>query len=278
MYLRKAALLNSVPGKTLKTRNSPSTTRNWNVDVLLHIPVQSRIGNDRRHFHQLFRQLHIAHSGAPKDIIEQYLVHFENLLRNRQKRVEEAHNVLQLVYHLRHKNIQNLDHGHDVGELLRGALLDPFLWPPRLTQTGWPGTLGGRRHTRPCPSSDLGQGHGHAQTFMPKELSESSLPQAAAAACTAVDIRGWQREAVSESYAKRQPVRETAWVVVVRTLCLYDVSVHATQLQAKKWVAGHPGVRLLATSLPLLRLNGGGQNPGRAPVYTALKSRLMSSS
>ena len=38
-----------------------------------------------------------------------------------------------------------VDHGHDVGELLHGALLDPILWPPRLTQTGWPGTLGGGR-------------------------------------------------------------------------------------------------------------------------------------
>ena len=37
---------------------------------------------------------------------------------------------------------------------------------------------------------------------------------------------------------------------MVRTLCLYDVSVHATQLHAMNWVAGHPGVRLPATSPP----------------------------
>ena len=48
-------------------------------------------------------------------------------------------------------------------------------------------------------------------------------------------------------------------VVVVRTLCLYDVPVHATQLLAMNWVAGHLGIRLPATSPPLLRPNGGGQ-------------------
>ena len=39
----------------------------------------------------------------------------------------------------------------------------------------------------------LGQGHGDAQTFVPKELSESLPPAAGtacAAACTAVDIHG----------------------------------------------------------------------------------------
>ena len=39
----------------------------------------------------------------------------------------------------------------------------------------------------------LGQGHRDAQTFVPKELSESSLPPAGtacAAACNAVDIHG----------------------------------------------------------------------------------------
>ena len=35
-------------------------------------------------------------------------------------------------HQLVHQNVQNLFHGHDVGELLHGALLDPFLWPRRL--------------------------------------------------------------------------------------------------------------------------------------------------
>ena len=48
-------------------------------------------------------------------------------------------------------------------------------------------------------------------------------------------------------------------VVVVRTLCLYDVSVHATQLLAMNWVAGRPGVKLPATSPHLPRRDGGGQ-------------------
>ena len=40
------------------------------------------------------------------------------------------------------RSVQNLQHGYDVGELLDGALLDLLLRPPRLTQTGWPGTGG----------------------------------------------------------------------------------------------------------------------------------------
>ena len=44
--------------------------------------------------------------------------------------------------HLRHRNVQNLKHGHDVDELLHGAQLDPFPWSQRLTQTRWPGTAG----------------------------------------------------------------------------------------------------------------------------------------
>ena len=36
----------------------------------------------------------------------------------------------------------DLYHGHDVGKLLHGVRLDPLLWPPQVTQTGWPGTAG----------------------------------------------------------------------------------------------------------------------------------------
>ena len=43
-----------------------------------------------------------------------------------------------LVHHLWHRNIQNLHHGHHVGDVLHGAQLDPLLWSPRLGQAGRP--------------------------------------------------------------------------------------------------------------------------------------------
>ena len=44
----------------------------------------------------------------------------------------------QLVLHLRHRNIEDLDHGPHVGDVLHGAQLDPFLWSLRLGQAGRP--------------------------------------------------------------------------------------------------------------------------------------------
>ena len=84
-------------------------------------------------------------SSAHRDVIEQDLGHFDNLLWNRQKRVEETHDFRQLYHHLRDRNIQNLYRRSVSGSLLHGAQLILVLCLPRLTQTGWPGTLGGRR-------------------------------------------------------------------------------------------------------------------------------------
>ena len=41
-----------------------TTTRNWNVHVLLHNPLQQKKGDDRRYFHQLFRQLRLANMSS----------------------------------------------------------------------------------------------------------------------------------------------------------------------------------------------------------------------
>ena len=147
----------------MKTRNSPSTTRNWNVDVLLHNPMQRGIRYDRRHFHQLFRLLRIAHDSAQWDIIEQDLRHFDDMLEIRQKRVEEAHDVRQLFHHLRHKCIKNLHHGatrtrSTMCSTVRRpspateARREPRAAPPgvfvkQLEEHRFPGCFG------PCPSS-----------------------------------------------------------------------------------------------------------------------------
>ena len=69
------------------------------------------------------------------------LGHVNNLL-DKCLRVEEPHDIRQLYHHLRHRNVHNLDHGHDVGKLLHAAQMDPFLWLLRLTLAGWPGSPG----------------------------------------------------------------------------------------------------------------------------------------
>ena len=85
----------------------------------------------------------MIHGRALKDIERQDLGHFDNLLGIRQERVEELREVRQLFHHLRHRCIQNLYHRR-IGSLFHDALLILVLWPPRLTQTGWPRTQGER--------------------------------------------------------------------------------------------------------------------------------------
>ena len=94
---------------------------------------QGRIGDDRRHFHQLFRRLRVTknrkrvNEAARKPATTLDLGRFDNL-----------------SHHQRHRSVENRQKGV-VDDLLHGAPLYPLLWPPRLTQTGWPGTPG-RHH------------------------------------------------------------------------------------------------------------------------------------
>ena len=133
-------LLHMSREKALKTSgNSTTTMRNWIVDDLLGDPLLEEVEN-RRHFRQLFRQLRVATQTSRRNIVRQDLRHFDNRLRVRPENVEELHEVRQLFHHLRHRCIQNLYHRGINGNLLHGTQLIPLLWPPRLTQTGWPGT------------------------------------------------------------------------------------------------------------------------------------------
>ena len=52
--------------------------------------------------------------------------------------IEVPAHLHQPVDHRRHRNIQNLHHGHHVGDVLHGAQLDPFLWSLRFGQAGQP--------------------------------------------------------------------------------------------------------------------------------------------
>ena len=110
----------------MKTRTTP-TTRNWNVNVLLHTWLQPRIGHDRRHFHQLFYQLRVTQNRAHRDVLRKDLGHFNDLLGIGRERVEELEHVWQLFHRLPHRCIKNLHHGsdtHEVRDVLHDVPLD----------------------------------------------------------------------------------------------------------------------------------------------------------
>ena len=115
--------------------------RNWNVHVLLYNPLQRGKGYDRRHFHQLFRQLRVANSGLHGDIIGQDLGHFDNLLGIRRELVEEMHDVRQLFHHLRHRIVESRQRRDSIDNPLHGAPQNPLLRPGQ-----------GRKPVRPRPA------------------------------------------------------------------------------------------------------------------------------
>ena len=93
---------------------------------------QDRIGNDRRHFHQLFYQLRITQNRAHRDVRSKDLGHISNPLGNGREPVEELEHVLQLFHRLRHRRVENLHHGRKADEIdnvLHGVPLNPFLRP-----------------------------------------------------------------------------------------------------------------------------------------------------
>ena len=57
--------------KTGKTSTSSTTTNYWDVNVLLHSPLQRGKGNDRQHFNQLFHQLRLATGTSHRNIVRQ---------------------------------------------------------------------------------------------------------------------------------------------------------------------------------------------------------------
>ena len=124
----------------MKTNVSPSTNRNWNVDVLLHSPLKERrVGYGRRHFHQLFHQLRVATPTSRRNIVRQDLRHFDDRLGNHQQlRGKELHDIRQLFHRLQHKSIESLD------QLVRDAVV-PLHLPlrPGLQQRLWPLSPGG---------------------------------------------------------------------------------------------------------------------------------------
>ena len=87
--------------------------------------------DNRPHFHQLFYQLRVTQNSAYRDVIEQDLGYFVNLLGNGQKHVEKAHDVWQLFHHPRHRIVEKRHQRDCVDNLLHGAPQIPFLRPGR---------------------------------------------------------------------------------------------------------------------------------------------------
>ena len=79
-------------------------------------------------------------SGKPKIRKQGWETSHREFVNRQVQSTEEFQNC---VHHLRHRNVEKRDQRDCVDDLLHGAPLYPCMWPPRLTQTGWPGTPGG---------------------------------------------------------------------------------------------------------------------------------------
>ena len=113
--------------KALKTSGSSTTTlRNWSVNVLQH--PDKRRSQDRRHFHQEFRQLRPANQRSHRDVLEDDLGHFNNLLGKRYKRIDKLEHIHQLFHHQRRRRIESQEQ-RGVDSLLHSAPLNPPLRP-----------------------------------------------------------------------------------------------------------------------------------------------------
>ena len=126
-----AAAVVLCPGKkNMKTSTTTTTTRSWIVNGLFHSPLQKRrIGNDRRHFHQLFHQLWLTTQTSRRDVLQRELGHAENLPGNRTQRTEETEDIHQLFSHQQHRDVKNRQRRRGVDDLVHWVLLNPLLRP-----------------------------------------------------------------------------------------------------------------------------------------------------
>ena len=124
----------------MKTEHT--TTRNWNVDVLLRNQLQQRPRYDRRHFHQLFASCVSrtrARIGTSSDKILGTSITCSGSGKGRVKKMCE---IQQLSHHLRHRIIESRQRDR-IDDLLHGAPLCKLLRPD-LGEPLKPGGQGGR--------------------------------------------------------------------------------------------------------------------------------------
>ena len=112
--------------KTKKTSMASKTT-SWNFDGLLDRLPKKDTDHVRRHFHQLLRHLRCCNSRAKRTGWPRDLGRCDTLLGNRGiEALEHGH---QSVHHLRHRYTKSMHHGRDVANLLHGVPQNPLLRP-----------------------------------------------------------------------------------------------------------------------------------------------------
>ena len=97
--------------------------------LVLHTRHRNVSRGRRRHFHQLFRQLRLLERGTLQDRVLKNLGHFDDLLDIRKRLVEDLQHFHHRVHRLRHRNMEKLDDGHNIDNLLHDVPRDSLLRP-----------------------------------------------------------------------------------------------------------------------------------------------------
>ena len=103
---RPTELTPNVPVRTHEERPRYDVSLRHFHQLVLHMRHRNVSREGSRHGHQLFRQLRITHQASRRDVLEDDLGHFNNLLGNRHKRIDEPEHIHQLFHHQRHRSIE----------------------------------------------------------------------------------------------------------------------------------------------------------------------------
>ena len=137
------------PPRTLVLRNlAPSIGRNICATCQDDVPWHG-------HIHELLHQLRIPERRVPRGLVHSDLGHFDNLLENKQRGVEEHKNLHQLSHHLRYRSIEHRQ-GHNVDGLLHDAPLNPLLRTRHVGHTVWSGATDGKHLAKNVHGKVLG--------------------------------------------------------------------------------------------------------------------------
>ena len=100
---RSRELRPNVPIRTHeeRLRDDVSHDRRHFHQLVLHTRRRNESRGRRRHVHQLFRQLRFTHRASRRDVLENDLGQFNNLLGNRHKRIDELLSTSMLVQWLK---------------------------------------------------------------------------------------------------------------------------------------------------------------------------------
>ena len=138
---RPTELTPNVPVRTHEERPRDDVSLRHFHQLVLHMRHRNVSREGSRHGHQLFRQLRITHQASRRDVLENDLGHFNNLLGNRHKSIDEPEHIHQLFHHQRHRSIARRYPRNGVDDLVHGVPLNPLFRPGQ-----------GRHPVRPRPA------------------------------------------------------------------------------------------------------------------------------